>query len=645
VDSLRRKPLVGGAAVKRKLLVVAAFAALLAVAVYLPSCRNDFVNWDDSTYVTKNPYLRVPDAGFVRWALGSFHAGNWHPLTWLSLGIDYALWGLNPAGYHLTSIVLHGLNTFLVVALVGRLFGAALKEAGGRAVVAAALAGVVFGLHPIHVESVAWVSERKDVLYSFFWLLSLHAYITYAGGPKRKALFYRLCLVFFILSLMSKPMAVTLPLVLLILDFYPLGRFSGGSSVLKVALYEKLPFYVLSLAASVVTVIAQTEAIMSLEVLLPWERLLIAVRAVGFYLLKTAFPRDLVPFYPLQAEIVVTSLEYLGALCLFVVITTGCFLAGRRTPLFAAAWAYYVVTLLPTLGIVQVGSQMAADRYMYLPVLGPLTVAGACAAWAWERWRNSRTPLLVLMVFLAGVLSYMTLNQTRVWNDSFSLWSYVTKKNPEDPFSRVFSGRTYFHAEDYGRAIKYFDEAIALDSTKAYFYSDRGHAYLKLEQYDTAIKDFGAAISLEPEDGDHYMNRGNAYYALGRYDMALKDYDMTLRLDPGDYETYFNRAFIFSETGRVEDSIEDYLKAVSLKPDLVGAYNNLGINYLRVGEYGKAVESLDKAILLDVGYGNAYFNRGRAHEMLGDLKRAASDYQKAYGLGYEQAGDYLRKIK
>jgi hypothetical protein len=364
----------------KRVLAVAFLVALLTLLVYLPALQNDFVNWDDHLYIYENPHIRSIDSEFFKWIFTTFHASNWHPLTWLSHAIDYAIWGLNPMGHHLTSIILHGLNTFLVVILIIRLINYDRDKApitvenkkfsNNNPIIAGAITGLLFGLHPLHVESVAWVSERKDVLCAFFFLLSILSYLKYTSPlQKQKTVHYALCLLFFIFALMSKPMAVTLPVVLLILDVYPLGRLhlksaftnpplppftKGGLGGIKV-LIEKLPFLILSLASSVVTIIAQQNAIVTFEARPLGERLLVAIRAPVFYLFKMLWPTDLSPLYPYPSKISFLTIEYMGSFILVVCITAFCIWLWKRQKIFAIVWAYYIVTLLPVLGIIQVG--------------------------------------------------------------------------------------------------------------------------------------------------------------------------------------------------------------------------------------------------------------------------------------------------
>jgi hypothetical protein len=367
--------------------------ALITFLVYLTALRNDFVNWDDDIYVYENPYIRSLNPAFFKWAFFNFHASYWSPLTWISHALDYAVWGLNPLGHHLTNNILHAANTFLVVLLVIRL----LDAWKGRTIhsglssfvhertmlIAAGTTGLLFGLHPVHVESVAWVAERKDLLCALFFLLSLIAYTKYASGADKEPVnnnkaprffnnYYLVTIGFFILALLSKPMAVTLPVVLLALDWYPFNRLRSPRAF-RLALIEKLPFFALSLLSSMLTVLAANKggAMELMETVSLSTRVLVGFRSLVAYLGKMLWPLNLVPYYPYPKDASPLSLEYFSAIVLVIGITAACMVMAKKQKLWLSVWGYYVVTLVPVLGIVQVGGQAMADRFTYLPSLSP----------------------------------------------------------------------------------------------------------------------------------------------------------------------------------------------------------------------------------------------------------------------------------
>ncbi|MGD0283667.1 MAG: hypothetical protein ABSB95_15050, partial [Dissulfurispiraceae bacterium] len=358
---------------------VAGLVSLLTFSVYLSCIHNEFVAWDDDHYIYENLHLHPLNAAFFRWAFSAFYAANWHPLTWVSHALDYAVWGLNPLGHHLTNNILHAVNTFIVVVLVVKLletWHASRQQNPARHpsqdLIIAAVTGLLFGLHPLHVESVAWVSERKDLLCAMFFLLSVLAYTNKH---------YLLVVFLFALALLSKPMAVSLPAVLLILDWHPFNRISSVKSFLS-AFLEKLPLIALSIVSSVLTVLAQKAegAMQPFEVTPLSSRVLVAAESLLSYLWKMVWPVNLIPYYSYPGNVSLFSAEYFLSVIIVFGITAACLIMVKKQKLWLAAWGYYVITLLPVLGIVQVGGQAMADRYTYLPSLGPFILIGLIGA-------------------------------------------------------------------------------------------------------------------------------------------------------------------------------------------------------------------------------------------------------------------------
>jgi protein O-mannosyl-transferase len=511
---------------------------LLTLLVYLPALRNDFVYWDDNLYIFENPYIRSLNAAFFRWAFLDFHASNWHPLTWISHAVDYALWGLNPLGHHLTSIILHAINTALVVLLALRLLGIARVRSTANTptpflndrtvLITACVTGLLFGIHPVHVESVAWVAERKDLLCGLFFLLSIMMYMNYVSrqtstrikqktegsaqdeaGQSNRFMnkHYLLTLGFFALALLSKPMAVTLPLVLLILDWYPLERIRSYSS-LWAATIEKLPFFALSVSSSLITIVAQQagNSTVSLEFVPLSSRLLVAVQSLVGYLEKMLWPLNLVPLYPYPRYVSLSSFEYILAIGLVLGITIVCAIFAIKQRLWLSAWGYYVVTLVPVLGLIQVGNQSMADRYTYLPSIGPFLVVGLCSAWiSDEVIKKEKTAIsakllsISISLILVFSLSYLTVEQIGIWRSSLSLWTCVIEREPDRfPLAYNNRGMVFYHSGDFNKAIADFDKAVALDPQYAKAYYNRGSVFYKTGELEKSIIDFRKTISLDP---------------------------------------------------------------------------------------------------------------------------------------------------
>ena len=662
-------------------------AGLLTFLVFLPALRNGFVNWDDNMYIYDNMFIRTLNPDMLVWAISDLTtASNWHPLTWISHALDYALWGLDPLGHHLTNNILHALNTFLVVLLVARLVEfvkplsavsrqhSAVRGQRGEVtplnhplprgevkwsavtesttqplnyltssrfpLIAAAATGLLFGLHPLHVESVAWVSERKDLLCALFYLLSLLMYlkgrlVAMGNGQSAKdeittkvPIAYRLSpracfslsLCFFLLALLSKPMAVTLPLVLLILDWYPLGRISSFSALGGVIL-EKLPFFAFSLASGVITILAQHSggAVMPLESLPLATRLIVGIQALVVYLRKMLLPLDLVPVYPYPQEVSLTSLKFFLPVLLAIGITAAAVAVARKQRLWLAAWAYYLITLLPVIGLIQVGRQPMADRYTYLPGLGPFLIAGLAAAWLYKKGsihmtsRLSRVFGFSVAVALLAILGSLSVKQAAVWKDNFTLWNYVIGKEPREIPSA---------------------------------YNQRGSAFYDEGEYARALDDFSRAIASEPEKYfKAYNNRGMANQKLGRLDEAIADFDKAISIDPEYGKAYNNRGLVYDGKGLLAEAVEDYSRAIALDPDdAAPVYNNRGVAFYKQGMPDKAIEDFSRAITIDPGFDRAYNNRGVAYETKGLTAEARADFRQGCELGHKEACQSLEAL-
>ncbi|MCK4739251.1 MAG: hypothetical protein KAT46_04820, partial [Deltaproteobacteria bacterium] len=362
------------------------FILILSFLIYLPALGGEFLDWDDRHYVLNNLLVNNPSLASIGESFSTIVLGNWHPLTLISLILDSAVWGVNPFGFHLTNIVLHSFSSLILFLIIYRLQIAYLANKKNNPTAKANpnpnhfyeklfipfLSALIFALHPIHVESVAWIAERKDVLSAFFYLLSAYFYIDYTLREKRKKYRYTLSLLFFAFSLMSKPMGVTLPVALILIDIFPLKRINLKKPFS--VLFEKIPFFVLSLLISIVTIFSQggSGAIKSSEVFPLATRLLTAVRGIGFYLYKFLFPKELAPYYPYPFDIGVFSFEFILPFFLCLAITVLSIFYLKKIPLLFILWSFFLITLLPVLGIIQVGGQSAADRYMYLPSIAPI---------------------------------------------------------------------------------------------------------------------------------------------------------------------------------------------------------------------------------------------------------------------------------
>jgi len=574
-----------------KVWATALWIAAFALIVYLPALQCDFVNWDDDKYVYENEHIRSLDFEFLKWSFG-FHILNWHPLTLLSHSVDYALWGLNPIGHHLTNIIFHSLNAFLLFILIVYLLTnvslakSSFYENSGnpttRNIFVAFVTALLFGIHPIHVESVAWVSERKDVLSTFFVLLSLIFYSKYALSPeiKRKSWYYILSFSMFVLALMSKPMAVTVPLILVILDIFPFQRFSSKNSLganIKLVM-EKLPFILFSLISTVLTIIAQHSggAITSLKVYPLSFRVVVAIRGLSFYLEKMILPIGLSPFYPLPKYPSLQSLENIISIILVFVISIFCIWTWKLgQKIYMTIWVFYVITLLPVIGIIQLGEQAAADRYSYIPSIGPFFLIGLGISAAWGKHYStervtfiSKKIILLILISIFLLLSILTLKQIKNWNNSITLWSYELERYPNFWLAYYNRAHAYTSLGDYRQALKDLDKAITFNPKFAQSYYIRAIDYIGLGDYRQALKDLDKAITFNPKIAQAYYVRANVYIKLENYQKALPDLDKVIELK-SEYvpEAYRNKREIYKKLDDYQQVIKKDTKTIEINPD------------------------------------------------------------------------------
>ena len=478
----------------RRVIALAAACAIASAILYLPVLGFGFVNWDDHLHVTDNQDLLGLGLSYLPKAFTTVTNYSYNPLTMLTYWADHLLWGLNPMGYHLGNLLIHALNAFVVVLLSYRLI--AIRASFSNAPppewgIAAALAtGVLFSLHPLRVEPVAWVSGRKDLLCTLFYLLALLAYLSYASGRARS---YALVLAFFCLSLLSKNIAVTLPVVLLVLDVWPLGRMGAG---MRKPLMEKLPMFLLAGAFVLIAYSAQGSAIMPVDPLTLGERAVNAIGGIGFYIERLFVPLGLAPFYPVPDTLSFGMREAMTAgACMFIAVFS--FLRrGREGRAVGAAFIFYLITLLPTMGLVQVGSHLAADRYSYLPLLGPMLLVGLAWGYAFGRLRRGRIAMAAAALVVVAVMSAGTLRQMKAWKGPVTVWSREMSLYPFDPIANLKMGQALAGEGRHREAVSYYSNAIMLQPRRALNYRNRARSLRELGRTDEAMRDLEAASRL-----------------------------------------------------------------------------------------------------------------------------------------------------
>jgi len=565
------------------------------LALYNPVNRHPFVNYDDDRYITEN--LHVHNGltwRTITWAFTATEQGNWHPLTWLSHALDYQLFHQNPAGHHFTSLLIHAANAVLLFLFLVY----ATRRLGPSLFVAA-----LFALHPINVESVAWVAERKNVLCTFFFFATLIAYCWYARQPD-----WRRYLVFaglFVLGLMSKPMVITLPFVLLLLDYWPLGRIRGGradatAAPLSKLVVEKLPLIALSAASAVITMQAQraggamrSTAQFSLAV-----RLENAVMAYAMYLWKMIWPSHLSPIYPHPGDSLAGWQVGTSALVLLAVTAVALKFRARRYLL--TGWLWFLGTLVPVIGLVQVGDQAMADRYAYIPLVGIFIMI----AWRIADLADSKQIGLVVRVIPAAcvllALSFATNRQLGYWSSNYDLWTHAVAVTGRNFIAQDNLGGALLWLGKTDEAYLHFQAAAEINPLDPMSRSNLG-AYLQEHGHMAeAIEKYNRVITLTSDPGllaATYANLGAAYRKLGEDEKARTSYDQALQLNPNQYNVYLGLGELLEKQSRLDDAISNYSKAVELRPTDTG-FLLLGRALERTGRRSEALAAYQAALKL-----------------------------------------------
>jgi len=531
-------------------ILICLFLAIITVITFWPLKDCGFINFDDNFYVYENAYVQSGlNWNSITQAFSSELvkiSGNWHPLTWLSLMLDYSIFGLNPQGFHLINLLFHVLNTILLFLILRRMT----KTLWPSAFVAA-----VFAIHPLHVESVAWISERKDVLSTFFWMLTMGAYSYYVEHPGFRR--YLFVLLFFVLGLMAKPMLVTLPFVLLLLDYWPLRRFHEikpvdpeyNWSLIYPLLREKVPLFVLVILSSIVTYIAQLKggAVASIEMIPLGVRIGNVFVPYIAYIGKMIWPGHLSVFYPYPKLLVLW--QVLGSVILLIAVTLAVIWRAKRSSYLATGWLWYLGTLVPVIGIVQVGGQAMADRYTYIPLIGLFIMVAWGVPDLLKKWKHRNEILWTLSALIILCLSIITWTQVGYWQNSITLFNHTLKVTNHSWLAFNNLARAYNNLGNYKQAIEDYDRAIEIKPDYAEIYNNRGAIYGNLDNYRHAIEDYDRAIEIKPDYAEAYNNRGNAYDGLGNYKQAIEDYNRAIEIKPDYAEAYYNRGVVYLNQG------------------------------------------------------------------------------------------------
>jgi Flp pilus assembly protein TadD len=582
--------------------------AAITFAVFGQTLTHEFINFDDNEYVYENPVVaRGLTFKGIAWAFDGVHAENWHPLTWLSHMLDCQLYGLNPAGHHLTNVLLHAATVIALFLVLRQMTGALWRSA---------FVAAVFAIHPLRVESVAWVAERKDVLSGLFFMLTIGAYVRYAHRPWSWAR-YGLVVVLFALGLMCKPMLVTLPLVLLLLDYWPLRRVEAGK--LSGLVLEKLPLLALSAASCGATLLEQTALTLptgsSLSLPLRFGN---ALAACMIYLGQMVWPAGLALIYPYSFkglppwEVALAGMSLAGLSAL-------AFWQRRKQPWLLMGWLWYLVMLLPVAGIIQVGHQAHADRYTYLPQIGVyVAVTWLVAGWGAKR-QTGRTALAGLMPAVLAVLMVCAWKQTTYWQNSETLWTHTIACTTANDIAHCNLGVVLLQKGKVDEAITEFQNALQIKPFVAEAHYTLAIALLQKGRVDEAIVHFQTALQIKPGFAEAHYNLGNVLMQKGQMDEAVFHLQKALQINPDNAEAHVNLGNVLMQKGRGDEAISHFQKALQISPDYAQAQNNLGNALMEKGQVDEAIAHFRKALQINPGYAKAYINLHNALLQKGNM--------------------------
>ncbi len=620
-------------------LLVTVLSLLLAfstIAALWPVTGNDFVAFDDNSYIAGNPVvLQGLTWEGICWAFTATHVHNWHPLTWLSHMADASLFGSHAPAHHGVSLLFHAANTLLLFLVLFRMTGAPWRSA---------FAAALFGLHPLHVESVAWAAERKDVLSTLFWMLTIGAYALFVERRDRRL--YGLALAFFALGLLAKPMLVTLPFVLLLLDYWPLRRLTdaGNAATVQTAperretrrkksgksgeaapgrpskvpataaagslrglVLEKVPFFVLTAAASVVTLYAQQGVVKDLENYPLASRLGNAVVSYGQYLVKTVWPMDLAVFYPHPAGTLGAG-KVLLAVAALLAVTAAALYAWRRLPYLVVGWLWYLGTLVPVIGIVQVGLQAMADRYTYVPLIGIFIAAAWGVPDLLARVRRRREILAAGAAVVLAAMAVLTFRQAGVWRDSLTLFRHAAAVTENNNWAQYNYGLALLERNETEGALDRFREALRIRPDDIKSLNNVGIILARKGDFAGAIRHFNGALAVDPRYVDARNNLALALSGQGRQGESVRQLEESVRIDPAHGEANRLLGVALARTGDLDRAIVHLRKAVAAVPSSAKAHNSLGIALAQKGAVDEAIVHFRAALALDPSFHQARRN-------------------------------------
>lgn len=658
--------------------MICIFLALATFVVYWQVLDHDFLSYDDGQYVTQNKQLKKEiSSESIIWAFTTDYASNWHPVTWLSHMLDYQNYGSDPRGHHLSNLLFHIANVILLFAVLNRMTGAIWQSA---------MVSVLFALHPLNVDSVAWIAERKNVLSAFFWFLTMWAYLNYI--EKRNLGRYCMVVFLFALGLMSKPMLVTLPCALILLDYWPLGRLRLGQNTnplkrrnveipkdyertLSQLFFEKIPLFVLSIGSCIVTFLAQKAG----GALAADETYGLKIRSANAmisyldYLKKIIWPLDLSVFYP-HPGLAVSLWKGVGFGVVVFLISAYAALMMRRKAYLTVGWFWYLGTLAPVIGIIQVGAQAMADRYMYIPLIGIFIIIAWGIPDLLNFWPKRDRAMAVSAGIIISVLGVLTWKQTSYWKNDLTLFKHAIEVADNEYSRLAFSynkvGVAYNKQGEYAKATLHFRKAIKLMPRFAFPHSNLGFALNQQGKIEEATAHYIESVRLMPENAitqyklgnflsgqnkfeeaiPHYqkaikykndyalahLNLGLAFSKTGKTEMAIAYTREALRINPDQAEAHNNMGLNLAELARFDEAIAHYKEGLAINPKFIQLHHNLAVALSKMKNYEGSILHLREAIRLDPNNAKPHYTLGLVFSNRGKTKEAVHHYKKAVEL-------------
>ena len=614
--------------------------------VYSQTLRHEFINYDDDVYVYENPpvFHGLSMEG-VKWAFTKVHTANWHPITWLSHMLDCEIYGLKPWGHHLTNVLLHAANTILLFLVLRQMTGAFWR---------CAFVAALWAIHPLRVESVAWIAERKDLLCGLFCMLTLLAYARYVRlreqTDRLSVTGYLLIVVFFALGLMSKPMLVTLPFVLLLLDYWPLRRFAPGEGGLairncRLVIGEKLPLLAMSAASCVITVLAQRTATVSIEWLPPVWRIGNTLVAYVVYLKQMVYPVGLAVMYPhpglaLSVSAMVFSFVILAGISAAVI------LLRRKHPYLLTGWLWYLGMLVPVIGLMQVGEQAHADRYTYLPQIGLYVGLAWAAANLTAKWRHRKLVCGAAATLVLVPLLVLAWTQTARWRNGLTLWTHTLHVTSRNQVAHNNLGVVLGRVGREDEAIEHYRQALRINPKYAAPHCNLGLLMALRGDYARAIEHYREALRLDLDHVKVHNYLGIALASQGRFSEAIEHFRKALQSKPDDWDVHGNLANALAAQGKKDEASEHYQRALQIRPDAVDPRMNYGNLLLTQGKLVEAMEQFEQAQELAPDHEANPFNMGNVLAMQGKRAEAIEQYREALRINpeYEKAHSNLANL-